>query len=167
MPLDWTPFVDLVHRHQRFLLTTHVRPDGDGLGSMLALTDALTALGKQVELTVGSVIPPRYNFLDPQGLVKRFNPASAALRQAEAAIAMDTGWFRHNNTTPATFVLAAELVRHGANPTELYELLFEQNTLARLKLTSLVMGRIQVTPDGLVSHSELRRDDYAATGATP
>ena len=31
MPIDWSPFVDLVHRHQRFVLTTHVRPDGDGL----------------------------------------------------------------------------------------------------------------------------------------
>src|SRR5437588_6100216 len=35
MPLDWTPLVEIVHRHQRFLLTTHIRPDGDGLGSML------------------------------------------------------------------------------------------------------------------------------------
>ena len=43
MPLDWKPFVDLVRAHQRFLLTTHVRPDGDGLGSMLALADVLEA----------------------------------------------------------------------------------------------------------------------------
>ena len=27
MPIDWSPFVDLVRNHQRFLLTTHVRPD--------------------------------------------------------------------------------------------------------------------------------------------
>ena len=89
MPLDWSPFIDLVRRHQRFLLTTHVRPDGDGLGSMLALADTLTALGKQAELTVGSVIPPRYHFLDPQGIVKRFNPAAPA--QADAVVVMDTG----------------------------------------------------------------------------
>ena len=41
MPLDWAPFVDLVRNHQRFVLTTHVRPDGDGLGSMLALAAAV------------------------------------------------------------------------------------------------------------------------------
>jgi hypothetical protein len=35
MPLDWAPFVELVRRHQCFLLTTHIRPDGDGIGSML------------------------------------------------------------------------------------------------------------------------------------
>src|SRR5262249_51960796 len=76
-------------------------------------------------------------------------------------------WFRHNNTTPATLQLAAELVKRGAKPTELYEQLFEQNTLARLRLTGLVLRRIQVTPDGLVAFSELRRPDYEATGRTP
>jgi phosphoesterase RecJ-like protein len=243
MPIDWSPFVDLVHKHQRFLLTTHVRPDGDGLGSMLALNDGLTSLGKHADLTVGSVIPPRYDFLDPHKFVKRFNAESESLRKADAvivmdtgtwnqlgdvgtfirqlsvpkividhhptqddlgatrlvdtaaeatgrltyealsalgvtpsssaascmfvALAMDTGWFRHGNTTPVTFALAADLVRHGAKPTELYECLFEQNTLARQKLTGVVLGRIQVTPDGLVAYSELRREDYATTGATP
>ena len=47
MAIRWTPFVKLVRRHQRFLLTTHVRPDPDALGSMLSMarrnsTDART-----------------------------------------------------------------------------------------------------------------------------
>ena len=46
MPLDWKPFVDIVRPRRRFLLTTHVRPDGDGLGSMLALADVLETQGK-------------------------------------------------------------------------------------------------------------------------
>ena len=65
MPLDWAPFVDFVRRHRRFLLTTHVRPDGDGLGSMLALADVLRRQGKDVQMTVASSLPPRYDFLDP------------------------------------------------------------------------------------------------------
>jgi phosphoesterase RecJ-like protein len=80
---------------------------------------------------------------------------------------MDTGWFRHNNTTPATFTLAADLVRAGARATEAYECLFEQNTLGRLKLMGLVLSRLQVTHGGRVAHTEIRREDYAATGATP
>ena len=46
MPIDWAPFVEFVRQPRRLLLTTHVRPDGDGLGSMLALADALQTLGK-------------------------------------------------------------------------------------------------------------------------
>ena len=56
MPLDWAPFVNLVHSHQRFLLTTHVRPDGDGLGSMLALADVLQDRGKSVQMVVASTL---------------------------------------------------------------------------------------------------------------
>jgi phosphoesterase RecJ-like protein len=83
------------------------------------------------------------------------------------ALAGDTGWFRHANTTPATFALAEQLVRGGARPTVLYELLNEQNTLARLRLTGLVLERLQVAHNGLVAFTEIRRGDYAATGALP
>ncbi len=46
MPLDWSPLVAFIRSHDRFLVMTHVRPDGDALGSELALADALRALGK-------------------------------------------------------------------------------------------------------------------------
>jgi phosphoesterase RecJ-like protein len=243
MPLDWTPFVDLVRRHQRFLLTTHVRPDGDGLGSMLALADVLRHHGKTVQLTVASSLPPRYDFLDPERRVRPFAPPGDDYRGAEVALvldtgtwnqlgdfgnflrslavpkvvidhhvtqddlgalrlvdttaeatgrlvfeaitalggplkataahclfvalAMDTGWFRHGNTSPATFTLAAQLQQAGARPTEAYERLFEQNTLGRLKLAGLVLGRLQTAHQGRLAHTEIRHGDYEATGATP
>src|SRR5437588_5304934 len=91
MPIDWAPFVDLVRRHQRFLLTTHVRPDGDGLGSMLALADVLEGRGKEVHMTVASVVPPRYDFLDPGRRVRRFGAPAAEYRGAEVAVVLDTG----------------------------------------------------------------------------
>src|SRR5262249_29796495 len=83
------------------------------------------------------------------------------------ALAMDTGWFRHNNTTPRTFALAGELVAAGAKPTPAYEMLFEQSTLARQRLTGLVLERLQLGHNGPVSYTDLRKDDYAATGAVP
>jgi phosphoesterase RecJ-like protein len=94
-------------------------------------------------------------------------PSPAAASALFVALAMDTGWFRHPNTTPATFMLASELVRYGAKPTILYEHLHEQNSLSRLRLTGLVLERMKVTPDGLVAFTEVQRPDYEATGATP
>lgn len=91
MAVDWSAFVELVGRHQRFLLTTHVRPDGDALGSCLALLDALDALGKQGRAVVASNIPPRYNFLNTQGRVSKFVPPGESLRDAEVVIVLDTG----------------------------------------------------------------------------
>ena len=51
------------------------------------------------------------------------------------AVATDTGWFRHANTTPATFELVEKLTRAGANPNVLYDMLYEQNPLGKLRLT--------------------------------
>jgi len=91
MPLDWSPFVEFVHRHKQFLLTTHVRPDGDGLGSILALGEALEGLGKQVRLVIPSRLPPRYAFLDPQKKIQVFSPPGDGIHDCDAIIVMDTG----------------------------------------------------------------------------
>jgi phosphoesterase RecJ-like protein len=231
MPIDWAPFVDLVRRHRRFLLTTHIRPDADGLGSQLALAEILRRLGKEVRLVIASTWPPRYNFLDPDRRIERFAPPGDAWRDVDAVLILDTGtwnqlgdfgpflkslsvpravidhhlsqddlgalrlvdtsaeatgrliyeaagalgeplttdtgWFRHANTTPATFDLAGQLVRAGARPTHLYEQLYEQNTLPRLKLTGLVLDRLRLAAGGRVAYTEIHREDYAATGAVP
>jgi phosphoesterase RecJ-like protein len=89
MPLDWSPLVAFVRRHQRFLLTTHVRPDGDGLGSMLALGEALQRLGKQVRYVIPSTLPPRYKFLDPDRSIEVF--AKPGTRDCDALMVLDTG----------------------------------------------------------------------------
>jgi phosphoesterase RecJ-like protein len=91
MPIDWKPFVDFVQRHQRFLLTTHVRPDGDGIGSILALGDALQQMGKEVRLVLLSSFPPRYRFLDPDHRIEIFAKPGDAWRNTDAVIIMDTG----------------------------------------------------------------------------
>src|SRR4051794_31912700 len=91
MPIDWRPFVDLVQQKQRFLLTTHVRPDPDGLGSMLGLAEILTAMGKEVGTVISSVYPPRYDFLDPAKKVKRFTLPGDEYRSFEAIVVLDPG----------------------------------------------------------------------------
>jgi phosphoesterase RecJ-like protein len=243
MAIDWTPFVELVERHYDFVLTTHVRPDGDGIGSMLALADILERKHKQTHLLIGSVFPGRYQFLDPGQRIERLENLSGAPpspgaviildtgtwnqlgplgsylrsltcpkvvidhhptqddlgavrfvdttveatgrlvhqaitalgdplteRAATAlfvALAMDTGWFRHSNMSAATFALAAELLRAGARPEILYDQLFENSSLPRLKLLGLVLDRLQLALGGRVAYTEIRRADYPATGALP
>src|SRR5262249_29482304 len=70
---------------------THVRPDGDGLGSMLAMTDALEQLDKEVRLVIASSMPARYTFLDPQKRIGIFALPGAEWRGAEAVLVLDTG----------------------------------------------------------------------------
>lgn len=49
-----------VSRGRAFLLTSHARPDGDSIGSQLAMAFALRALGKQVRLINRDQPPPSY-----------------------------------------------------------------------------------------------------------
>ncbi len=94
-------------------------------------------------------------------------PSPTAAHALFVALAMDTGWFRHNNTSPATFALAARLEEAGARPTEAYEQLFERGTLGRLRLTGLVLQRLTTAHGGRTALTEIHKGDYAATGAVP
>ena len=56
-------------RASRVLLTTHVRPDGDALGSVAALAIALRAKGKVADILLLSKLPSKYRFvLEEPGL---------------------------------------------------------------------------------------------------
>lgn len=63
--LAWQEFAKKVDEAERVLLTTHVRPDGDALGSELGMADLLIQKGKEVEILNASPTPPRYWFMDP------------------------------------------------------------------------------------------------------
>jgi phosphoesterase RecJ-like protein len=62
----------LFRDNQRFVLTTHVNPDGDGLGSEVALAEWLASRGKQVGIINYSVTPEVYLFLDPNHRIEKF-----------------------------------------------------------------------------------------------
>jgi bifunctional oligoribonuclease and PAP phosphatase NrnA len=57
---------DFIRSSERFLLTTHEGPDGDALGSLLAMHQILTALGKDSLMFLASKefpLPVEYRFL--------------------------------------------------------------------------------------------------------
>ena len=45
MGIDWEQFKLIVNQHQHFLLTSHIRPDCDALGSELGMAGILESLG--------------------------------------------------------------------------------------------------------------------------
>jgi len=69
--VDWPRLVELIGRSRRFLLTTHIRPDCDAIGSTMAMAAVLDRLGKEVILVGAFEIPPSQRFLDPEGRFQR------------------------------------------------------------------------------------------------
>jgi bifunctional oligoribonuclease and PAP phosphatase NrnA len=55
---------------QRVLVTSHVRPDGDAIGSSLALTLALLEAGKQVQVVLSDGVPANFQHLPGADLIR-------------------------------------------------------------------------------------------------
>jgi phosphoesterase RecJ-like protein len=60
---DFQQAVELINKSSSILITTHARPDGDACGCLVAMRDALVALGKKVKLLMLSEVPEWYEFL--------------------------------------------------------------------------------------------------------
>jgi len=77
----------LLREHQRFAVMSHVRPDGDALGSQLALALSLQQLGKEVRVWNEEGMLEKYSFLPRAELVTK--PPSIP-EDFDCAIALDT-----------------------------------------------------------------------------
>lgn len=54
---------DVIDKAQRILVTSHIRPDGDAVGGVVAMRQVLRALGKEVVAVLLDAVPPRYSML--------------------------------------------------------------------------------------------------------
>jgi bifunctional oligoribonuclease and PAP phosphatase NrnA len=245
MTINWLRFTELIRSHQRFLLTSHVRPDCDALGSELGMAHVLEAIGKDVRIVNGQATPPNIAFIDPDKRIGVINetvrpeeladrevllvldtsawaqlgPMGEVLKatkakklvldhhvssddlgaeafknvQAEAtgrlvmeaaeqlgvkltekmatplyaAIATDTGWYRFASASSDTYRLAAKLIDAGAKPAAIYNSLYEQDTLGRMKLRGVILSRIVAELGGRLAHTHVFLDDFQDTGSVP
>jgi bifunctional oligoribonuclease and PAP phosphatase NrnA len=243
MSINWPRLVEIVRGHQRFLLTSHIRPDCDALGSELGMAGVLEALGKEVLIVNGQPTPRNLLFIDPTRRLKaigvdleprdlegyevlivldtsawaQLGPMGDVLRSTQAkkiiidhhvsgddlgaepfkdttaeatgrlvvqaaeqlgvtltreiavplfaAIATDTGWFRFASTKPETLRVAAALMDAGVKPFELYNSLYEQDTLPRINLIGRTLARAQMELGGRLIYTSIRQEDFLATGA--
>ena len=67
---------DTLRSHDRFLIVTHENPDGDALGSLLAMKLALDTLGKDSEMYLygDAPLPREYGFMPLEGLRRELPP---------------------------------------------------------------------------------------------
>lgn len=78
----------------------------------------------------------------------------------------DTGSFRYPKTSPLTFQIASHCVEAGANPFNIYEQLYENNSLSSFELRGMILSSMQVYHDGKMIAMKLTRDMIQKSGAT-
>ena len=245
-PLDRRAFAaatDELSRWKRPLLFSHTKPDGDALGSLIAMRALLEGRGANPAVVVFDGVPDRYRFLhrygplpvlgrdvsladvgDADGVLLldtcafsqiepvadwlRATPlpsiavdhhltrdvnvslslidesaaatclilyewAEAAGRTLDAAvsealfvgISTDTGWFRHSNTDARVLAVAGDLVRRGARPHELFDLLEQQESQGRFRLRAAAGTRLELLAGGRLAVVTLPAGAFAECGA--
>jgi len=74
-----------------------------------------------------------------------------------AAIASDTGSFQFSNTTAEALEICSKLIRMGANPTEINEILFAQNPPEKIKLLGQVLSTLELSYNGKIAYITMFR----------
>jgi phosphoesterase RecJ-like protein len=77
-----------------------------------------------------------------------------------AGLMTDTGSFRHPNTTHKVFQVASALVAHGADPAKVSKLIYDNNSIERLRLMGFVLSeRLNVLPQYKTAYITLSAED--------
>jgi bifunctional oligoribonuclease and PAP phosphatase NrnA len=216
----------------------HTRPDGDCIGSQLALAFALQNEGKKVCCWNDDEIPQKLAFLDSRGVFQkprahcsfdcvialdsanlsrlgrtveylqhrrllinidhhesnsRFGDINWVSAQEPstgelvyrflkeslwpitqpiadclfAAVSTDTGSFQYPTTRPTSFLIAAELLKQGANVGRICEEVYQSYPLSRVRLLQHVFNHFRLTQQNRVGYFWLKPADFVRTGASP
>lgn len=231
--------IDLIKKEKQFVVLTHENPDGDAIGSQLAVCHALKKLHKDV-MMVCDELPRKYLFLHGCGDMVCSGAARARVKgrvaifvdtpvierlgkmeispdmfasiinidhhvsnvrfgdlnwidrtassvgemifclierlgiRVEAdiasalyvAILTDTGMFQYANTTRKTHAVVGELLESGIDQFSIYQNVYENVPLAKLKLLSEGLNTIQTDCGGRLVYMWVTQDMLRRTGAT-
>lgn len=232
--------------HERFLITTHARPDGDAVGSQLGLGRFLEKRGKQVTLLnsdppgrtlewipgvedvevfegtfeqLKSLTEAEVIFVLDTNVAERLEKLADPVRKSGAvkvlvdhhtnpedwfdlayqrdtasstgelvyeliradkpdlvdaeiatalytAIMTDTGSFRYSSVTPETHRVVADLLeRGGIQPAPIHAALYDNRSLASVRLLGLALDRVKLAYDGRIGYTVVTGDMMRRVGA--
>ncbi|MBN1855226.1 MAG: DHH family phosphoesterase [Pirellulales bacterium] len=155
MPIDWTPFTDMVRAGNRFLLTSHMRADCDALGSELAMHQALGSLGKSATIVNGDTMPPHIAFIDPWRRVQTLD-LQVSLEEVlnhDTLIILDTSsWVQLGPMAEivASFAGQRLVIDHHVSESDFGAVVFKDDTAeatGRLVMEAIDALGVDITPD--------------------
>lgn len=81
------------------------------------------------------------------------------------SIITDTGSFKYTNTLPSTFEVATQLVKAGANPSQCAEAVYDNKTLAGIKIFARAMMGVETKKSGRLVYASVSLDLVRETHA--
>ena len=237
--IDFKKLTDIIFANQSFLITTHVNPDADAIGSEIAFHKLLSVLGKKSKIVNHSETPYNLKFLDSDNIIEKYDEAvhkslldssdvlvaldfnradrTVSMQRAfseskqlkicidhhqdpedfvdfkfldidyaatghilfdfirktkiinlnkdiaaplYAAIMTDTGSFRFERTTADLHRLIAELLDTGIDPTDIYDQLYDESKLSKIKLLGRCLSSLKLISNDLIGYMILTQKDF-------
>lgn len=73
------------------------------------------------------------------------------------AVATDTGWFKYSNTRPSTLAMAADLLGHGIEPSEIFGYIYQKNDFTQVRMMGKLLHETHSTLQGQVLWTVISR----------
>ncbi|MEW6214691.1 MAG: bifunctional oligoribonuclease/PAP phosphatase NrnA [Nitrospirota bacterium] len=106
--------LNFLRNEDNFLLATHVNPEGDAIGSTIALSMALETLGKNTVIYDRDIVPEFYRFLP--GHERFINSISNLKSQISNLILLDCNTLERAEIEGMRFKYSAVIDHHGPAP---------------------------------------------------
>lgn len=237
--INFHKLAEIVTSNQTFLITTHVNPDADAIGSEIAFANLLHKLNKSYKIINHSETPYNLKFLDVKNIIEKhdanehvdyfassdvlvaldFNRANRMVSLQQkfldstklkicidhhqdpedfadhlfidasyaatghilfefiketniveidlelavplyAAIMTDTGSFRFDRTSSEIHRIAAYLLDRGVNPSEVYDQLYDESKLSKLKLLGRSLNSLRLIAKNKIGYMSLTQEDF-------
>ena len=95
---SWDELTGLIDKSETILLSTHVNPDGDGLGSEIGFYYHLKNIGKKCRIINISELPEIYKCIDPDGVIETYSSEQNTwINQVDVTILFDIGDYKRIN----------------------------------------------------------------------
>ncbi len=92
-----------IEDNRRFLLSTHLNPDGDGLGSAMAMKWTLVKLGKRADIVLESDPPDMFSFFKNYHWITKYSGGMADGEKYDIAVVIDSPNIERLGKVPALF----------------------------------------------------------------
>ncbi|EQC47605.1 bifunctional oligoribonuclease/PAP phosphatase NrnA [Bacteriovorax sp. Seq25_V] len=115
-------FLELTAKANKIVITTHIHPDADGIGSEIALCMALKKLGKDVVCVNEEPLFERYKYLDPEDVVRSYDEVKDSIGKIDLFIVTDTNSLPRIGKNVQEFVMKSHellFIDHHPCPKEL------------------------------------------------
>jgi len=132
MQISLTETAAELKAHERIVLTAHVNPDGDAIGSSLGLMHALKALGKEVQVFIDDDIPAAFSVLPGYELIGK--PEEGQNIPADLLVAVDVSLDRIGRVKEAVKAPTLNIDHHITNDGKADKLYLDGNAAATAEI---------------------------------